>query len=41
VASSSNPTRFDSAPQRGQKRLPTNIAAKHDGQVTVASVAPQ
>src|ERR1019366_4003758 len=40
-AASSIASRVASAPQRAQNRLPTNIGAKHDGQVTVASAAPQ
>ena len=33
--------RVASAPQRAQNRLPRNIGAKQEGQVTVASAAPQ
>jgi hypothetical protein len=38
---SSTSSRVASAPQRAQKRLPANIGAKQDGQVTVASAEPQ
>jgi hypothetical protein len=39
--SSSSTSRLASAPHRAQNRLPANIAAKQDAQVTVASAEPQ
>jgi hypothetical protein len=39
--SSSSSSRAASAPQRAQKRLPANIGAKQEAQVTVASAEPQ